>query len=156
MSSFPTLVTGQTPANAVVQVQPGMNVQPVVLVNSLGQFVSTGLTLQATTGVAGTALVNGTPTILSWTAPNDGQMHRAVLIVSQHVTSSETGGQLAYMFNAPDGSGPAANPFAGNFGVGFAGIINVALIAPGSVFSFKQNTALTVGAAMVWAEIWGS
>ena len=50
--------------------------------------------LVATTGVNGFMLQNATPNILSWTAPNDGNMHRLIVFATLHVTSSETGGKV--------------------------------------------------------------
>ena len=42
MTAAPGIVTSGTgPPNAVVQVQPGMQVQPVVLVDQNGQYVTT-------------------------------------------------------------------------------------------------------------------
>jgi hypothetical protein len=114
------------------------------------------MSLQAATPLAGFALQNGTPAILAWTAPADGKMHRVTLLVTQHVTSGETGGQLSFSFFAPDGSGPGVLSFAGGFGSGFAGIEQAAVIAPGTTVTFGQATALTAGVAAVWAEIWGS
>ena len=46
----------------------------------------------ATTGPNGFALQNGTPTILEWTAPNDGKLHVVLTALLVVVTNPETGG----------------------------------------------------------------
>lgn len=146
------------------------DIQPVGVTAAAGSIgkaadaghVHAGLSMVATTGIAGFALQNGTPNILTWTPPNDGQMHRFTMFSLIHVTSAETGGlvQVAYfgpfagagqhvatIFNAALGTDTAgqapANPF-------------MAVVEPGSAVTLTQTSALTVGAATVWAEIWGS
>ena len=57
-----------------------------------GALAAPLMQLVATTGVNGFALQNGTPTILTWTPPNDGQVHRVLLIAQENVTVAETGG----------------------------------------------------------------
>jgi hypothetical protein len=113
--------------------------------------------LLATTGEAGFALQNATPTILTWTAPSDGQLHRVFVIGNAHVTSAETGGGVQLSFNLPDGlaatsqilnSGLAAGNQNGNF--------QTKTVGPGSTVSVSQSSALTAGAATFWGEIWGS
>lgn len=42
MTAATNIVTSSAPANAIVQIQPGMAVQPVVLVDQNGQYVSSG------------------------------------------------------------------------------------------------------------------
>ena len=116
------------------------------------------LVLQATTGVAGFALQNATPTIISWTAPNDGQMHRFQLFAVVHVSSNETGGAIATQWTAPGGQSGLSTPFAGGSGSGLVltAADRVNLVEPGTTVSLVQSTALSGGAAVVWAEIWAS
>lgn len=116
-----------------------------------------GLQLQAATPVAGTALANGTPAILSWTAPNDGGLHRAVVFGVLDVAVQEVGGQVNVAYTLPDGT---ANSFAAlNAGMG-AGPANLFsytfVVKAGTTVTVAQATALTGGAATLWAEIWGS
>lgn len=113
--------------------------------------------LQEQIGVAGTPLVNGTPTVLSWTAPADGQEHRAFVIATLHVTGAATGGALHVTGTTPDGTG-AANPqmLPASEAVGVFQNIVTLIVASGSVVALVQTTALTAGAALLWAEIWGS
>lgn len=126
----------------------------------VGSPVVNPLALVATTETnypTGFALQNGTPTILSWTAPNDGQLHRFQIIPSADVTSTMTGGQVNATWTYPDGNGDggglvSGGQVAGNNGANFISRI----IAAGSTVTIKQTSALTGGAAKMWAEIWAS
>jgi hypothetical protein len=113
------------------------------------------LQLVAATPPAGYPLVNGTGTIISWTAPNDGQMHRLMAIVEMDVTSTETGGQISLAHRLPDGTLytpqliPAAQA-AGGHNMGFS----MYFVQQGTTANLLQNSALTGGAATLWAEFW--
>jgi len=116
-----------------------------------------GLALAATTGAAGVALQNGTPTFLTWTAPNDGQMHRFHVVSSLDVTVAETGGNVQVAFTLPDGS---AGTFA-QHGPNLAVSTNRSgptgsTVQAGTTVTVRQSTALTLGAAQMWAELWAS
>jgi hypothetical protein len=120
-----------------------------------------GMQRQAATPVAGFALVNGTPNIISWTAPNDGLLHRAMVFAAMCVTSgSITGGNVATGFTMPNGSAVSIGTFTG--GQAFPGYVFSSFNPPplmvqaGSVVTLAQNSALSAGTALVWAEIWGS
>jgi hypothetical protein len=118
-----------------------------------------GLFLQAATPVAGVALVNGTPTILSWTPPNDGKLHRFTYFASMVVTAPETGGTVGFQFDAPGNVFASWNIFAPNQGAGYSfgqTVLQGQVCAPGQPVTLVQITALTAGAATLWAEIWGS
>jgi hypothetical protein len=115
-----------------------------------------GLELQASTGPDGFALQNGTPTILSWTAPNDGQMHRVLLLAGLNVTSDETGGQVKLTLTQPDGSTRGPTIFSAAQSAGTQGVIQDGLVKAGSTVTLAQSSALTGGAAVVFAELWGS
>lgn len=114
-----------------------------------------GWSRQATApgGTAGTALINGTQTIASWTVPNDGQVHRFLAIMTQHVTSAETGGQMTLSYTMPDGNGNTRVPFASGSATGNQ--INGDVCQPGTTVTYAQTAALTVGATTAWCEIWG-
>lgn len=118
------------------------------------------LALQASTGLAGFALVNGTPNIISWTAPADGKMHRVIVPLAVIVTSAETGGAVGISYTDPSGVARTATVNSGGHGAGpwsYDFPQQVAqVIAPGSTFTLQQSSALTVGAATVYAELWGS
>jgi hypothetical protein len=118
------------------------------------------LQLQAATPAAGVALVNGTPNIITWTTPSDGRLHRFMVAASNVITVSETGGAIQVAWTAPDGSTAVAwTLFTGNQAPGYnfaLSALNPQLAAPGTVVKVVQSTALSVGAAAAWAEIWGS
>jgi hypothetical protein len=120
------------------------------------------LALQAATPAAGYTLVNGTGTIISWTAPNDGQLHWVIVFGLGHVTSPQTGGQINISFTAPDGTAKSAAYDGGGHGTGVFEPNNgggtgypAILVQAGSAVSVVQQTALTAGASLFWAGIWG-
>lgn len=113
------------------------------------------LATTATNNPNGFALQNGTPVILSWTAPNDGQLHRVSLFSTLDATSAETGGIISLTYTAPDGNGGSAQIYPGGQTGVHTGGVDMIVIKPGSTVSLVQ-TALTAGAAVLWAEIWGS
>ena len=124
---------------------------------------SNALAVQAATALAGVALVNGTPAIISWTAPNDGKLHRFMIFASMDVTVLQVGGAVGVAFTTPDQGTLANNAFPGLFtggqGVGnnYAQAYGVtSLVKPGSTVIVGHTSALTSGAAVMWAEIWGS
>ena len=116
-----------------------------------------GLKLRAATPAAGYTLVNGTGGVVSWTAPADGNNHRFLVIASLDVTSAETGGAAGVNFTTPDGtSSPFQQLFAGGQAADAYGAMLSAVIESGSTVYINQTSALTAGAAKLWAEIWGS
>jgi hypothetical protein len=111
----------------------------------------------ADTGDAGYQLVNATGTILSWTAPADGQLHRITLTALLGVTSTETGGAIGLTFTDPGGTTHTnSTQFAGGAGAGVTTALADRLVAPGSTVSLNQFSALTGGAAVLWAQIWAA
>lgn len=114
------------------------------------------MALQATTGVAGFALQNGTPNILTWNVPNDGNEHRVFFIGSVDVTVAETGGAITANVVPPGGGSPAVPQIlAGGQAIGNHVGINGAVVEAGSTVTVQQ-TALTAGTATAWVDIWGS
>jgi hypothetical protein len=113
---------------------------------------------QAATPAAGYPLANGTGNVLSWTPPNDGKQHRALIFGSMSITSPETGGAIEVQFNTPDGATYAYTLFGGSQGDGFNyNIFSLPVVVEGGQpVTVLQATALTVGTAVLWAEIWGS
>jgi hypothetical protein len=121
------------------------------------------LALQASTGPSGTALINGTQTFISWTAPNDGNLHRFITFTAKNVATTETGGQCRVTFTIPGVSGSnsaISTPYAGaqSNGAQLSAATGslTGLIAPGTTISIIQSTALTGGASTMFAEIWGA
>jgi hypothetical protein len=115
--------------------------------------------LLAATPAAGYTLVNGTGTIITWTAPADGQLHRVIIIAQLLVTSNETGGQVTVNFTDMNGNTRSPPIYAGGSAAGLIAPTASAatqLIKSGTAFSLFQGSALTLGAAVLWAEVWGS
>jgi hypothetical protein len=116
-----------------------------------------GLLLQASTGAAGYALVNGTGNIVTWTTLNDGAIHRFIILGGTSISSAETGGVIAVSFNYPDGSSSTFTLDPGGHASGHAAFAAcLAVCQANTVVTVKQTSALTAGAAVSWAEIWGS
>jgi hypothetical protein len=118
---------------------------------------ATALTLLASTGAAGYTLVNGTGTVISYTFPNDGLLHRFTIFAILAVSSAETGGTMRYLYTSPDGT---SNSFVLVNGGAGGGITNPNFAQvpakANTTVSITQGTALTGGAAVLYAEIWGS
>lgn len=113
------------------------------------------LAILASTPVAGFTKVNGTPNILTWTAPSDGNMHRVILIVSEFVTAAETGGQLGLTYTQPNGQ-VSTTTFLNAQAAGARQTEVNAAVQAGSTVTFGQNTALTAGGpTLVWADMIG-
>ena len=121
-------------------------------------FYTSVLQPVATTGPAGVALINGTQNIITWTAPNDGQMHRVALYGCLSVTTAETGGSTQLTYTSPDNRGAGVTVWGSGFGAGVfqPNLIPLITVKPGSTVTFQQNAALTAGAATVFAELWAS
>lgn len=68
-TAAPGIVTGGSPPNAVVQIQPGMNVQPVVLVDQNGNYI----TSSGGTAVA-LATTGGAVNVSNGTSPTTGEV----------------------------------------------------------------------------------
>lgn len=116
--------------------------------------------LAATTPAAGYTLVNGTGPILSWTAPADGNLHTVLLMVILHVSVNETGGDINLAFTSPDGgtkttdyigAGKTVDAYACDFPQW-----QQIVVAPGGTVTLAQNTALTIGAAVCYAQFWAT
>lgn len=114
-----------------------------------------GLTLLASTPLAGFTLVNGTPTMLTWTVPNDGNLHEIWLDAFIKVTSAQTGGAVTLNTELPDGSGPSSPAvFAGGLAANQSQWFP-RFVQPGSSVTLVQSSAQTLGGAVVWARLWG-
>lgn len=129
-----------------------MTLQPFAVAPVMGLIASTD-----TASPNGVALVNGTPVILSWAVPADGRRHRFQLIASLTVASLETGGEVDLAWTAPDGTVISGVPvFAAGLAAGVSAGFFSRLVKPGTTVTFSQGSALTGGAATLWAELWGS
>jgi len=99
-------------------------------------------------------LINGTQALCKWTAPDDGSYHVVMVFYMATVPSNMTGGEVSLTYTQAGGpqsqvilnAGQAASPT-------FGGLLNTVLIDPGSTIEVVQDTALTAGAATVWAAL---
>ena len=115
-----------------------------------------GLTLQVATASAGYTLVNGTGTIITWTTPNDGNVHHVHLYAYVYATSTMTAGQVNGVFTDPAGHANNVSLVAGGIATaGSAWNTWDVLVEANTAVTVSQGTALTGGAAKCWAAIWG-
>lgn len=118
-----------------------------------------GLALAAATPSGGYALVNGTPNVITWTAPADGLEHRVSVAGQAHITSAATGGAVDVNFTMPDGTSSGYTWINGGQGAGYSYSQydpSTIVVKPGSTVTVRQSSALTGGAVLLWAEIWAS
>lgn len=113
------------------------------------------LNKQAATPAAGFALQNATPTIIQWTAPNDGQLHRVEVFLTVNVSSAETGGGIQWTYTDPAGGTKSVNMNGGGQAAGSYHDLDGGVVGAGTTVSISQSSALTAGAANAYAEIWG-
>jgi len=119
-----------------------------------------GLAVLAATPAAGYTMINGTGTIITWTAPNDGNLHYVLVFSIKHVTSNETGGDVNLAFTNPAG-GTKTTDFIGagktidDYACDFPQWQFLVTTGGGTV-TLAQNTALTGGASKVYAALWGA
>jgi hypothetical protein len=141
-----------TPAPARLPI--GASSESLQVVSGLPAWAP-NLSQQATIGSTGYTLVNGTGNILAWTAPNDGNMHRVLVMCSLLVTTTEVGGAIGASLTLPNGTGKVPGLFSGTSGAGLSqGTFSYFIQANTSV-TVQQTSALTSGAAILWVEIWG-
>jgi hypothetical protein len=115
--------------------------------------VLSALTRRAITPAGGFALQNGVPTIITWTTPNDGQPHRFQVSAAQNVTVAETAGAVQITYTDPAGNPATVALFPGASGAGAQYGSADRLAAPNTAISVAQSSALTAGAASVWADL---
>jgi hypothetical protein len=126
-------------------------------------LLATTASLAGSQPAAGYPLVNGTGTILSWTSPNDGAMHRVMVIGELLVTvgAPSVGGAISLNYTDPAGAAVTlSNVWSGGQTAqaapfGPTGQSRI-LVAPNSTTTLVQGTALSTGTATLWAELWGS
>lgn len=104
------------------------------------------------TSATGVALINGTQTILSTTVPNDGHPHIAWVSTTKAVTTALTGGQTA--IKATEAPALAYSLLTTATAVGTAhSVASALLVAPNTTITVTQTTAMTAGAAKLYARI---
>jgi hypothetical protein len=116
------------------------------------------LKLQATTGPGGFALQDATPEILSWLVPDDGMLHRVTAFAAMDTTSATTGGDIGWVITMPDGTQgfPGLMPGGQADGFNYDYVASLLTVKPGSTVQITQGTPVSAGAAILWAELWGS
>ena len=115
----------------------------------------TGLPITAETSATGVALINGTQTLLTATVPNDGKVHQAYIMTLKTVTATITGGKLTLSWTWPTGlisPYTTTNTAAAEYPKTSTALGGV-LVKPGTTVTVKQTTAMTAGAAKVYAKI---
>lgn len=116
---------------------------------------SGAIKVQAQTPAAGFALQNATPTILSWTAPNDGKLHMFTVQAMLLVTVTEVGG-ACFLTWTSGGQAFNSNLISGANTPSSTNITAVSGQAdPGTTVTLHQTGALTSGAAAVFASLLG-
>lgn len=125
------------------------------------------LSLVASTGASGYTLNStaGDTTIFSWTAPNDGNLHRFMLSAAYDVTGTagninngtcnmfyNTPGGASAIFDAVVDTGASAPSSHSVDTTGFN------IIGPGKTVTLQQSAAMTTAGITVtlWAELWAS
>lgn len=111
--------------------------------------------VQAATTASGFALANSTGTICSWAVPNDGKQHFALAVISMNITSTATGGAIVWTFSNPANVSQTPSLVAASQAAGTKHATDTAIVMAGTTVSITQNTAMTAGAAVVWAAIIG-
>jgi hypothetical protein len=111
------------------------------------------LTILRKTASAGVPLTGATPTILSWTAPADGNPHAFAIPATLAVTTLLVGGAVAVTWTT-GGVLQTSMIFAGGEAPGtYTAPASLALADPGTTVSVVQSSALTGGAGNVQAAI---
>jgi hypothetical protein len=146
------IIENATPAPARLPV--GSAGQALGVSGGLPAWLLAALMLTST-AVAGFALVNGTPNIMTWTAPNDGNLHVVICILNLDVTSSLTGGLITAQYSLPNGSVNTPTQFASGQSSGFHTSVGGYIIEAGTTFVVSQATTVTAGAAVLWGTLIG-
>jgi hypothetical protein len=107
----------------------------------------------ARTPLAGFPLVNGTPNIITWTSPNDGNLHSVIVSGIAIVASAATGGAVVMRYTT-NGVAQAQAFTAANLAANQSGSV-VFSCDPNTTAHLDQQTALTVGAVTIFATMLG-
>ena len=119
-----------------------------------GGSSSPGMSLVATTPAAGIALINGTQNILTYTTPNDGNLHTVILACMIHVTTAQTGGAIE-LLSTINGAAFTDSFFAGGGTVGLKNNHFNVVCDPNTTVTIKQSTAQTAGVATAFIQLFG-
>ena len=110
-----------------------------------------GIPITAETSATGVALINGTQTILAVTVPNDGKLHFLDLRAYKDVTATLTGGQLTITHSQP--ATPSLTTNTPSTTVAVHGFSVAMLVLPNTTVTLTQSSAMTAGAAKIYAKI---
>jgi hypothetical protein len=116
------------------------------------------LEVQSSTGIDGFTLQDATPTILSWTVPNDGNMHNCMLFGEVVVSSDTTGGAISINYLDPAGGSRTFTAFAGSYASTGAKSQSAGVqlsVAPNQTVTVTESTAQSAGAAIFYGTLWG-
>lgn len=108
------------------------------------------------TPTAGVALAVGTPTILTYTTPNDGAKHTVDISASLLVTTLEAGGAIGVTWTI-GGQAASAALFGGTLVAGvYLPSVNASFLCdPNTAVTIAQTSSLTSGAAALFASLFG-
>jgi hypothetical protein len=122
------------------------------------EYATPVLSQVAATPAAGFALQNATPTILSWTVPNDGNLHQVMVLGELVVTSGQTGGSVTLNFTDPGGTARTRTLYAGGLSAGYQPLPQgtAVTVEAGQTVTVAQGSAQSGGAATAWLTLWGS
>lgn len=119
------------------------------------KHVHAGISTVAATALAGWTMTTGTPTILSWTAPNDGKVHNVTVGGSFYVTSATTGGQINVTYTVPSGAGTRTDQMsAATQATGSHPVVGYQFaVEPNTTVTIAQESSMSAGAAKFWGFI---
>lgn len=113
--------------------------------------------ITAETPATGVALIDGLQTILSVPVPNDGNMHTIVSAWAiKDVSAALTGGAVSISWTPYKGTDQTLTDSASTALVYETNVVFTSAITslkPGTTVTVKQTTAMTAGAAKVYAKI---
>jgi hypothetical protein len=118
-----------------------------------------GLKLTDTSGVGGYALQDTEPVaILTWTAPDDGELHQVMLGGALEVTEAQAGGQILLEYTLPDGATVNNQVDAGSHASTglFYWVLCILPVQAGSTVTLWQTESMTAGTATAWVYFWAS
>ena len=137
---------------------PHLSVTPtgsIIGTPTAAQSFVTGLPITAETSATGVALINGTGAIITAIVPNDGKVHQVVATMIKSVTSALTGGRTSVHWTNPLGvvtSLTTTQTAVGTYGTSSTAS-PLSLASPGTTVYASQTSAMTTGAAKVYAKI---
>jgi hypothetical protein len=121
---------------------------------------ATGLSLGASTGADGWTLTDSgsyPAEIISWTAPNDGALHRVLVAGILQVTSADTGAEISADWTLPNGDANSNwSLYVTSEPTGIKQLLSWFYVQANTTFTVNQQAALTGGTATAWIELWTS